>query len=210
MPSTPRSNAAKAVVAVALFLLGLVCAGLYRVIIGTEHHAYATSAVAPDTVHLTTGQTYQLSVPGGVHALQKRGADVSTARCSYRVGGGPLRELQVQASGPGTKATNTVGTFVAQETGDTHIDCFGWTPLFVDDSDDAATDVAGGLLVLGVILLTAGLGLGLSALRAAGGDADESAWAAREDDEIQRLVNVVHVRSRDQEVGGADGDDVLT
>jgi hypothetical protein len=116
--------------------------------------------------------------------------------------------LSVQLYGPDSKATDAIGTFAAPVTGDVHLDCIGWGAVFVDDADDAGGDLAGLFLVLCVIALTLGAALGLSALRLRYGPSDESARAASENDEIERFVHLVHVRSEDGEVADPDGDDV--
>jgi len=205
MPSTSRVSATRAAVATGLIIAAVLLGALYRIISGTEHHAFAQGAVAPNTSHVTRGQSYTLSAAGGVTALKARGVDVSTAQCEWSTGGTASQALVVAAAGASTKATNVVGTFVAPFTGDIHVDCLGWGPMFLDNADGAAGDTAGRLLLLATITLTIGVALGMSALRGAGVDSER---AAREDDEIERLVHAVHVRSEDREVSGADGGDV--
>lgn len=205
--------------------MGLVLAGLYRLVSGGEHTAYASAGVPPATAHVTDGKTYELSVPGGVRTLQKRGADVNSPECQWSAPGAAGQVLQAQASGPDTKAINVVATFVAPVTGDIAVSCAGWGAMFIDDADSAPADLAGWLLVLAVLALTAGVGLGVSALCSAGGEAGQarrgnaagpagSAGSARsagtsgEDDEVERFVHVVHVRSQDPEVADPDSGDV--
>lgn len=191
MPSSAHGSARKGAVAIALLILGLACAALFRVLAGTEHHSYSSGAVAPQTWHLTQGKVYQLAVPGGVRALERRGIDVTAPRCTYAPTGAPVRSLSVTAEGSGTKATNVLATFVAPESGDIHVDCLGWGALFIDDADSATADLSGWMLVASVLALTGGFGLGVSALRSAGGDPD----GQRGDEEIDRLVHLVHVRA---------------
>lgn len=204
--------ARRALTAIALLVAGLVLAGLYRVLSGTEHTAFASGGVPPAADHVTEGKTYELSVPGGVRTLQRRGADVTSPECQWSAAGSGAQVLQAQASGSDTKAINVVATFVAPVTGDITVSCAGWGAMFIDDADSAPADVAGWLLILGVIALTVGVGLGVSALRSAGESAGraggESAGTAGEDDEVERFVHVVHVRSQDPEVAGADPGDV--
>ena len=192
-------------------------AGLYRVLSGTEHTAYAAGGVPPATAHVTEGKTYGLSVPGGVSTLRKRGADVNSPECQWSAAGTGTQVLQAQAGGPDTKAINVVATFVSPVTGDIAVSCAGWGAMFIDDADSTPADVAGWLLVLAVVALTAGVGLGVSALRSAGGIAGNrvgepagSAGFAGEDDEIERFVHVVHLRSQDPEVGDTDSGDVTS
>lgn len=196
----PRRGVRPAVAA-AVLLAGIVCAALARLVAGTEQHSYSPGAVAPASVRVTEGHLYRLAVPGGVTALTRRGVDVTTPRCSYLAGGGVARPLTVQAAGADTKATDEVGTFVAPVGGNLHVDCLGWGPLFVDDADDAAPDVSGWLLVATTVLLTVGAGLALSAARSA------SLGRRRPggDEEIERLVELVHARSEDGDGNAADG-----
>jgi hypothetical protein len=205
MPTTPGAPGPRAAAATGLIIAALLFGALYRIVSGTEHHAYAPGAVAPNTVHVTIGKNYLLSAAGGVKELQARGADVATPQCEWSVGGAASQALSVTAAGAATKATNVVGTFVGPYTGDLHIDCLGWGPMFVDDADDSAPDAAGWLLLLATVMLTAGVVLALATLRASG---ERSQRPPREDDEIERLVHAVRGRTADDEVLGTDGGDV--
>jgi hypothetical protein len=207
MPSTSRASRSRAAAATGLIAAALLLGGLSRIVGGAEHHAFAPGAVAPNTAHVTLGKTYTLSAHGGVSALRARGVNVNTAQCEWSVGGAASQALTVTAAGESTKATNVVGTFVGPYTGELHIDCLGWGPMFIDDADDSAGDTAGSLLMLAVITLTLGVALALAALRSVGVDSDR---AAREDDEIERLVHAVHVRSADVEVADSHSGDVAT
>ncbi|MDT4945795.1 MAG: hypothetical protein QOH14_2528 [Pseudonocardiales bacterium] len=200
----------KAGVAVGLLIAGLVCAALFRIVSGTEHHAYSSGAVPPASSGVTAGNTYHLSVPGGVQALQKRGASVAAAQCTWSTGGSANQVLTATPEGAGTKATNVVASFIAPYTGDIHVDCAGWGAMYIDDADNSPADSSGWFLVLAVVTLTLGVGMALSSLRSAAGRASSSAdGSPGEDDEVERFVHAVHVRSQDGEVGAADGDDVL-
>jgi hypothetical protein len=201
----PRASAARAAAATGLIIAALLFAALFRIVSGTEHHAFAKGAQAPNSAHVTVGGTYTLSVPGGVTKLMARGVDVTRAQCQWSVNGSASQALTVVASGPGTKAVNVVGTFVAPYTGDLHVDCAGWGPLFLDNAQGSAHDYAGWLLLFATIALTIGVALGLASLRAVGAD---SGRTARENDEIKRLVHAVHLRSEDDEVPHRDGSDV--
>jgi hypothetical protein len=207
MSGTPPSHGRRAVAAVLLVVAGLLCCALYRLTAGTEHHSYSPGAVAPSTVRLAEGRSYELSVPGGVKALAAQGADVTAPQCSYTPAGRSSSGLTVQAAGADTKATNTVATFVSPVSGVVHVDCLGWGPMFLDDAAGSAPDYAGWLLLLATISLTLGTALGVASIRAIGTDSER---AAREDDEIERLVHAVHVRSEDDEVARRDGGDVVT
>jgi hypothetical protein len=205
MPSMPRASVARAAAAAGLVVAALLFGALFRILSGTEHHAFAKGAVAPNGTHVTIGQTYTLSTPGGVKKLMGRGVDVNTAQCEWSVGGSAGQALTVVAAGPGTKATNVVGTFVAPYTGDLHVDCLGWGPMFIDDAKGSSPDYGGWLLLLATITLTLGVALGMASLRAVGTDSER---AAGQDDEIERLVHAVHVRSEDHEVPDRDVGDV--
>lgn len=194
---------------VVLLLAGIVFAGLYRITAGTEAHAFAPGAVPPATVRVTSGDQYLISVPGGVAALQRRGTNPSTLTCQWSAPGAASRALEIQAAGAGTKATNAVASFTAPVTGAVHVDCTGWGAVFVDDADNAPGDLSGLYLVLCVFAFTLGAGLALSALRARFVAAHPaSARPAGDDEEIERLVHVVRVRSKDGEVADPDRGDV--
>jgi hypothetical protein len=209
-----RSKAAspiarRAVVATMLLLLGVGLAAAYRVVSGTQRQAFSVGAVPPTGSQVTEGKTYQLAVPGGVASLTKRGITITAPQCEWSVGGSGAQVLQVSPGGADTKAINVVATFVSPVTGNIHVDCAGWGAMYIDDADNAAADVAGWFLVLAVIALSVGAGIGVSAMRMAGDEAASSArWSTREDDEIERLVHVVHVRSDDGEVLGPHRGDV--
>ena len=187
MSRTP-SPGRRAVAAVVLVVAGLMLCALYRLTAGTERHSFSPGAVPPSTVRLTEGRSYQLAVAGGVKTLKDQGQDVSSPSCSYTVPGQAPAELTVQAEGADTKATNTVATFVSPVTGVVSVDCQGWGPMFVDNADNRAPDVAGWFLVTAIVLLTVGLTLGLSALRSASG---EVRVVDREDDRADDEVEPV-------------------
>lgn len=191
-----------------LVVAGLALGGLYRVVAGTERHAYSPGAQPPSGVHVTDNASYELSVPGGVKALRDHGIDPGRLQCTWSSGGSANQLLQVSPLGADTRATNTVATFTAPFSGEVHVDCAGWGAMFIDDADAAGADAAGWLLLLATVVLTAGAGLGVSALYARRRDDATSGRSAGEDDEIERLVHVVHVRGEDGEVGGRHRGDV--
>jgi hypothetical protein len=203
----PRASMTRAAVGGGLIIAGLLLGVASRILSGTEHHAFAAGALAPVNAHVMTGRTYTLSTPGGVTALQARGVDVSQAKCEWSGAGSASQALVVAAAGSATKANNVVATFLAPITGDLHVACLGWGPMFLDDADDSSGDVAGWLLLLATLALALGVALGMAALRSTRADSER---ASREDDEIERLVHAVHVRSEDREVDGGDAEDVIT
>jgi hypothetical protein len=206
MPSMPRASVARAAAATGLIIAALLLGALFRILSGTEHHAFASGAIAPTSTHVTLGDTYTLSAPGGVKSLMARGVNVNSAQCEWSVDGSASQALSVVVAGQGTKAVNVVATFVAPYTGNLHVDCLGWGPMFLDDAAGSAPDYAGWLLLLATISLTLGIALGIASMRAVGADSERS---AREDNEIERLVHAVHVRSADHEVPRRDGGDVV-
>lgn len=203
-----RARATRGALAAVALLVGVTCAGLAWVFAATESHAYAHGP-APRSVHLTSGRQYLLSVPGGYRALAKR-ANVDTPQCTYTPesagGDAAVLSLAVQPFGADTKATNAVASFVAPATGEVRIDCLGWGAVYVDDADDSGFDVSTLLIAVASIALCVAVGLGLGALR---GLIAEARSRTSEDEEVERLVHVVHVRSEDRQVGAGDGDEVL-
>lgn len=195
-----------------LVVAGLALCGLYRVISGTEHHAYSSGTLPPPAVRLTEGTSYHLAVRGGVDALIKRGAVLTSPACEWSVGGSAAQALTITPYDANSKATDAVGTFTAPFTGDLHIACTGWGPVFVDDADNTPADVAGWMLFFGVLALIVGGGLAVGSLRAASasrsaglGRAADSGRTAGEDDEVQRDVDIAVGRVQDEEVVGPHG-----
>lgn len=187
--------------AVALLLAAVLCGGLYRIADGAERHSYNKGAVPPDTVRLTSGHRYEISVPGGRKALQKRGILTTSAQCSATPQGGAEIPLTVTVLSQDVRPTNALGSFVSPISGRVHVSCSSWGAVFVDDSDDSSWDFAGLWLVLAAVFLTGGVALGLSALYAR-----TEGRPAREDDEIERRLRV---GGADYEVGRGDAGDVL-
>jgi hypothetical protein len=200
--SPARTGAAAAM----LIVLGVLAWGGYRLAAGTENHAYSPNPVPPASVLVSRGHTYDLAYPGGVDALSAQGIDTQSLQCQWSPAGGPKQALAVMALGSGSTARNTVATFVAPASGPIHVACDGIGAMFVDDARDAGSDRSGWFLIAASVALTLGLPLALSAVRSR---RLASGRLAREDDEIERLVDVVHRRVDDGEVVDADGDDVL-
>jgi hypothetical protein len=191
----------RAALAVALLLAAVLCGALWRVSDGAEHHSYNSGATPPDTVRLSAGHRYEISVPGGRKALQKRGVITTSAQCSVSQNNGLDVALTVTVLSPDVRPTNALGSFIAPVSGRVHVDCGSWGAVFVDDSDDSSWDFAGLWLVLTAIFLTAGVALGLSALYAR-----SEGRAARENDEVERRIGVGGAH---HEVGPGDAGDVL-
>lgn len=187
----------RGVLAVALLLGAVLFGGLFRVADGAERHSYNSGATPPDTVGLTAGHKYEVSVPGGRKALQKRGIVTTSGQCSVTQDGGVEVPLTITVLSPDVRPTNALGNFVAPINGSVHVDCGSWGAVFVDDSDDSSWDFAGLWLVLAAFFLTGGVALGLSALYAR---------TARDDEEIERRLRVGGAH---HEVGPDDAGDVV-
>lgn len=183
-------------VAVLALLAGLGFGGLSQVADRLEKHSYNTGATPPSTVQLTRGHGYQLSVPGGRKALEKRGVSTSAAQCSFAEDNGASSTLTVDLISADVRPTNALARFTSPISARVHVDCGPWGAVYVDDADNSGWDYAGLFLVLAVCFLTMGVALGLSALYARG---------ARDDDQVERRVGVGGGR---HEVGGGDPDDV--
>lgn len=202
----PSADVRRATIGALLVVLGLLLGVLYRVVDGTESHAYSSGTLPPPSVHLTAGNSYLISVRGGADAITRSGGVLNAPQCEWSSDGSPAQALTVTAYASDTKATNAVGSFIAPVTGQVHIACAGWGAVFVDDADNAPADVAGWLLCAAVVALTVGGGLAVSALRAAsdqrasGPDRRPSSAAGR-DDQVERPVDVA--------VGGGEDDEVV-
>lgn len=193
-----RGGPTRAVAAVVALLLGLAMLGLWRVVSGSQDLPFDKGATPPSSVQVTKGRSYTLAVPGGVPAMIAHGMptrstsdqQVIVLECTWSPGGDTLSSarspLTVQAETVGTKAANDVGQFYAPITGRIRVDCAGWGPMFVPNSDDRAHDWAGTALLLATILLTIGGALALSELRVALGRARIGSLAAvGGDDQIE-------------------------
>jgi hypothetical protein len=204
MPTHARASSRRGGVAAVLLLAGLLCWALFRVVSGTEHHVFSVGAVAPDTVAVHDGATYDIAVHGGVDALTKAHASPTTPQCSWSSDQSALQLLQVTAAAD-DKATNVVGTFVAPVTGSIHVQCTGWGPVFVDDADNASGDASGYLLVLAVIALTIGAGLAMSAMwTRSQRRASSAAWSPSHG--VPAVVHVGDMLVHDYDAGDVTGD----
>lgn len=207
MPTSDRRRRA-VVVGVAVMFASILLFGISGVLAGTERHAYLGGALAPNEVTVKQGGTYQISVHGGVGALVKRNITPSKLQCEWSSQGSGRQLLDLTAENRDSKATNTIATFVSPISGPIHVDCIGWGTVFVDDAQDASTDFGGLFLLLGMIAFGAGLLILAYPKLTFAARRDRSEWSTSEDEEIERLVHVVHVRSEDGEVTGPDGSDL--
>jgi hypothetical protein len=187
--------------AVVFILLTVLFAGLYRVADGVEKHSYSSGAIPPTTVELTTGHTYEISLPGGREGLKRAGIPASAAQCTWSQGNQIQQPLTVTAISADLRPTHAIATFTSPVSGEVHVDCADFGAVYIDDADNAGTDYAGLFLLLTAGCLLLGVALGLSALYARAG----SGGAAGDEDEVQALVDV---GGRNGEIRGANGDDV--
>jgi hypothetical protein len=162
---TPRGRFAGARPALAAFLLlgGVLFGVFYRVADSSEHHSYNSGALSRFPVHLTLGRQYELSTPGGVEALKKRGISPAAVACTWTSDGSPEATLGIVSLADG-RTTHAFATITGPRTGPVTIVCDGVPALFVDDADDVQGDAAGLFVVLATICLTLGVALLLSLL----------------------------------------------
>jgi MFS family permease len=206
MPTSDRRRRA-VVIGVVLMFASVLLFGLAVVLAGTERHAYDGGALPPNEVSVKQGSTYQLSVPGGVKALIKRNISPTGVQCQWSSQGSGSQLLDLSPENGDSKATNMIATFVSPISGPIHVDCIGWGTVFIDDADNASFDYSGLFLILGMIAFGVGLLL-LASPKITFTARDGSASTTSEDDDIQRLVHLVHIRSEDGEVSGPDRPDV--
>jgi hypothetical protein len=168
MPDRPVALPRAALFAVILLVLGIAFGALYRLLAGTESHAYAPDPIAAPTVRVTVNHDYELSFPGGIAGLAQQGIEPSDLSCTWAddasgdVAG--QRTLVLTRYGTDTSSRNAVASFTAPTTGSIHISCDGLGTAFVDDADDASGDPSGWFLVLATLALTGGAAAAMVAL----------------------------------------------
>jgi len=154
-----------------LLLLGLLSLGLWRVVSGSEHQAFAKGASPADSYAVKAGNNYSIAVPGGVNAMVDHGVQVVNGQngqtlglsCEWSVGGSANQALSVSVESLDTKAVTTVGHFLSPVTGNISVTCDGWGRVFIPDADSGSSDPSGWFLLLAIISLTVGASLSLSA-----------------------------------------------
>lgn len=159
-----RDTAVLAVLSGVALLVAVAFLGLWRIADGSQNHAYDSGPMPPTTVALTVGKTYQLSTVDGPDELAVRGVLNQSDACTWSTAGEAAQTLAVTPLTADSRSTHVVATFIGPAAGDVHIECPAWGAVWVDDSDDAPTDLAGLFLVVAVITLTAGVILALTAL----------------------------------------------
>jgi len=173
----PAEPSRRAAIAIVLLALGVVFAALHRIADGGESHSYNRGALAPGSVHVTAGNLYEVSTPGGVAGLRQRGLSIQLKTCTYQ-GAGAAGTLSLAPLGAGTRTVHAVATFVSPVTGQVSIDCPGLPQgTFIDDADDAIPDPAGLFVLLATVAFTIGAALGLSALYRASVRRRQSVWS---------------------------------
>jgi hypothetical protein len=162
----PRRNA----IAVGLILIGLLSLGMWRIVSGSEHQAFAKGATPPSSSKVIAGDRYSLAVPGGATAMLDHGiSKVSGAygtvlglTCEWSINGSTNQSLTVDAEAPDTKAETTVAHFTAPASGNISVSCDGWGRMFIPDAESGSSDPSGFFLLLAIITLTIGASLALS------------------------------------------------
>jgi hypothetical protein len=165
------SRSRRGALATGLLLVGLLCLGLWRVISGSEHQAFAQGATPPESSAVTANHSYSLAVPGGVPALLKHGIPEVSGQngttlgllCRWSVAGSAFQALSISVEAIGTKAETTVGHFDSPVTGNISVTCDGWGRMFIPDADTKSGDPSGYFLLLSILTLSLGGGLALSA-----------------------------------------------
>lgn len=164
-----RDASRMAFVAAVLVVVGIGLCVLSRIVGPGEGHSYTSGAVPPESVTLTAGHQYTISIHGGVRAESSQGLDPNALACTVAPAGGVRQPLSLARETTGTKAVNQIANFVSPVSGRVHVDCTGLSGVFVDDADNASPDNAGLFLLLGVIALAIGLPLAVSVMRRAAG-----------------------------------------
>ena len=149
-----------------LVLIGLACWALYVQRSHSEPHAYSHGTNPPSHVRLVAGDTYQISIHGGVRREQQLGLDPAALQCTAARSGqvpGALRLAVVEQRD--SKANDQIASFVSAISGAVQVQCTGIGAVYVDDAADAPFDWSGTWLVLASLALLIGLPLTLSVLR---------------------------------------------
>lgn len=164
-PAAPRAQRSYGgLVGVALLVAAVVFGTGYVLLAGRGTHSYDRHPSPPAQVRLTAGKQYLLSTVAGPGVAPA----ADPLACTYTTPGGSPAGLQVTAEKTDSRATHAVATFVAPVSGPVSVGCTGGAvgtrPVFVDDADGSPVDVAGILLLLGVVCAVPGAGLVLGAL----------------------------------------------
>lgn len=156
------------VVGALLIVLGLVGWSLYVKDSRNEPHAYARGGDPPAYVRLAAGETYIISIRGGVNREIALGLTPDGLQCTAARPNQSPGALRLTVEQPGTKAMDAIASFSSAITGLAHVECDGTGPVFVDDATNSAFDWSGFWLVFTSIALLVGFPITLSALRRSG------------------------------------------
>ena len=174
--SRPRPRTPAALIAGALLVVaGLGFWTLYVKQSGNGGHSYDRGGSPASSVRLVAGETYTISIHGGVDREVELGLDPAALQCTAALGGEAPGALDIVAQSRDSKATNEIASFVSSISGDVHIQCEGVGAVYIDDAEDAPFDSSGVWLVLASLALIIGLPLTLSGLRRPAGEARELA-----------------------------------
>jgi hypothetical protein len=160
-PSDGRDALVRLAVGVVLMLLAVLVYGFSRFLASGQTHSYDPGASPPSTVRLIAGKQYQLSTPVGVATLRKRG-QLDALSCYWSTDGNLQNPLQVQQTSSDDRDLHTFATVIAPSTGRLQIGCTGIDRVFVDDAEDSGRDVGAAVVLLSVLVGTAGVPLAVS------------------------------------------------
>ena len=107
------------------------------------------------------GKQYQLSSPVGVATLRKRG-QLDALSCYSSTDGNLQNPLQVQQTSSDDRDLHTFATVIAPSSGRLQIGCNGIAEVFVDDAESSGRDVSAAVVLLSVLVGTAGVPLAVS------------------------------------------------
>jgi hypothetical protein len=162
-------NSRKAVAAAVLIILGVAFGAVARLSAGSEQTSYFDDSTPPQYMTVSQGTSYLLSVHGGQPALVAAGMTASSLSCQYVLDGQTtLSPLSLTAEAEDSKAVNAVARFDAPVDGRIRVECAAYPGhVYIDDADDAPTDLVGLYLLLCILALTTGIGLGIASVRSA-------------------------------------------
>lgn len=160
-PSDGRDALVRLGAGVLLILLAVLVYGLSRFLASGQSHSYDPGASPPATVRLIAGKQYQLSSPVEVGTLRKRG-QLDSLSCYWSTDGNLQNPLQVQETTSDDRDLHTFATVIAPSSGRLQIGCNGIAKVFVDDAEGSGRDVSAVLVLLSVLVGTAGVPLAVS------------------------------------------------
>lgn len=163
-PVAPRARRRYGgVVGAALLVLAVVSGVGHVLLSGAGSHSWDRHATPPADVVLTAGTSYSVSTADGPGVV----ANPAPLACTYTGADGAGGPVTLVAENSDSRATHAVARFVSPVTGRVSVGCTGGAvgsrPVFVDDADDAGSDLAGWTLLLAVLAGVAGVGLVLGA-----------------------------------------------